>query len=129
MLWGGRLPLLSFMRVYVFPRVAKRAPSIKRERGCKSFTGAAALRTAAELLEDQGEDGAQRLCEALAGELAEAGAVPGALAVWRRLADDPALAPLGRALARAHESGTPVADAVARLQAVLSQVSRSQQRR
>ena len=34
-------------------------------------------------------------------------------AVWRRLADDPALAPLGRALARAHESGTPVADAIA----------------
>jgi Flp pilus assembly protein TadB len=36
-------------------------------------------------------------------------------AVWRELAHDPALAPLGRALARAHESGTPVADAVARL--------------
>lgn len=36
-------------------------------------------------------------------------------ACWAALGEDPALAPLGRALARAGESGAPVADVVARL--------------
>lgn len=40
--------------------------------------------------------------------------------VWRSLADDPALGPLGRALARAHDSGTPVAEAVTQLAAQLA---------
>jgi len=35
--------------------------------------------------------------------------------VWLELSADPALAPLGRALARAHESGSSVADAARRL--------------
>ncbi|MBM0123819.1 type II secretion system F family protein [Pimelobacter simplex] len=35
-----------------------------------------------------------------------------AVAVWGRLADDPELAPLGRALARAHRTGAPVVAAV-----------------
>ena len=35
--------------------------------------------------------------------------------VWRGLALDPALGPLGRALGRAHDSGTPVAEVVAQL--------------
>lgn len=35
--------------------------------------------------------------------------------VWRDLADDPALGPLGRALSRAHDTGTPVAEVVAQL--------------
>lgn len=35
--------------------------------------------------------------------------------VWRELAQDPALGPLGRALGRAHDSGTPVAQVVAQL--------------
>lgn len=35
--------------------------------------------------------------------------------VWRDLTYDPALAPLGRALGRAHDTGTPVADVVAQL--------------
>lgn len=35
--------------------------------------------------------------------------------VWRDLAGDPALGPLGRALGRAHDSGTPVAEVVTQL--------------
>ena len=35
--------------------------------------------------------------------------------VWRELARDPALGPLGRALGRAHDSGTPVAEVVTQL--------------
>ena len=46
--------------------------------------------------------------------------------VWRDLADDPALAPLGRALARAHDAGTPVADAVARLALRLAEQARAE---
>ncbi|MCR1785034.1 type II secretion system F family protein [Nocardioides carbamazepini] len=38
-----------------------------------------------------------------------------AVATWARLADDPELGPLGRALARAHRTGAPVVAAVERL--------------
>lgn len=46
------------------------------------------------------------------------------LGVWAGLAADPALAPLGRALARAHRSGAPVADAVDALAAELAEQAR-----
>ena len=50
--------------------------------------GAAAAEVAAELLNQEENDGDEPLLEALAGELAEAGAVGGALSVWRRLAEE-----------------------------------------
>lgn len=52
------------------------------------------------------------------------GADPGT--VWRDLVSDPALAPLGRALARAHDTGTPVADVVARLADQLASQARAE---
>ena len=45
--------------------------------------------------------------------------------VWSGLADDPVLAPLGRALARAHRSGAPVAETVARLAEELAERARA----
>lgn len=47
------------------------------------------------------------------GQRLALGADPGS--VWTALATDEALAPLGRCLARAHETGAPVVDAVDRL--------------
>ena len=46
--------------------------------------------------------------------------------VWTEVADDEALAPLGRALARAHESGAPVVAAVERLGDELARQHRGQ---
>lgn len=45
--------------------------------------------------------------------------------VWGSLADDDALAPLGRSLARAHETGAPVVDAVERLADELERSARA----
>ena len=45
--------------------------------------------------------------------------------VWRDLAHDPALGPLGRALGRAHDSGTPVAEVVTQLAEQLAAQERS----
>ena len=45
--------------------------------------------------------------------------------MWREVASDPVLAPLGRVLARADESGAPVADAVARLSDDLARDARA----
>lgn len=47
------------------------------------------------------------------------------VAVWEEVATDPALAPLGRALARAAGSGAPVAQAVARLADELAETART----
>ncbi|MEP9384541.1 type II secretion system F family protein [Nocardioides sp. KR10-350] len=48
------------------------------------------------------------------------------VATWQVLADDPALAPLGRTLARAHATGTPVAASVARLADDLARTARGE---
>lgn len=45
---------------------------------------------------------------------------------WRTLVDDPALAPLGRALARAHATGAPVATTVERLADDLTRNARAE---
>jgi pilus assembly protein TadC len=45
---------------------------------------------------------------------------------WHRLAEEPALAPLGRTLARAHASGAPVAASVERLADDLARTSRAE---
>jgi len=47
------------------------------------------------------------------------------LAVWADLAADPALGPLGRALARAHRTGSPVVPAVERLADELGRAARA----
>ncbi|MDF1603628.1 type II secretion system F family protein [Nocardioides sp. YIM 152315] len=47
--------------------------------------------------------------------------------VWASLADEPALAPLGRTLARAHDTGAPVVAAVERLAAELAHAARADQ--
>jgi Flp pilus assembly protein TadB len=46
--------------------------------------------------------------------------------VWAALADDPGLAPLGRALARSHRTGAPVAPAVERLADDLAATARAE---
>lgn len=46
-------------------------------------------------------------------------------AVWSTLADDPAIGPLGRTMARAHRSGAPVVAAVERLSEELARRSRA----
>ncbi|MFT4084039.1 MAG: type II secretion system F family protein, partial [Nocardioides sp.] len=48
------------------------------------------------------------------------------MSTWRGLVDDPALAPLGRALARAHATGAPVASTVDRLADELSRTARAE---
>ena len=48
------------------------------------------------------------------------------VSVWAQLGSDPVLAPLGRSLARAYESGTPVADAVEHLAADLGRRARAE---
>jgi Flp pilus assembly protein TadB len=48
------------------------------------------------------------------------------VAIWTGLAADPELAPLGRTLARAHRTGTPVAAAVERLAADLAAHARAE---
>jgi len=47
-------------------------------------------------------------------------------ATWRGLAEEAALAPLGRTLARAHATGTPVAASVARLADELARSARAE---
>lgn len=54
----------------------------------------------------------------------DVGAPP--IAVWETLARDPVLGPLGRTLARAAETGAPVADAVAALAADLADGARAE---
>jgi pilus assembly protein TadC len=48
------------------------------------------------------------------------------LAVWAELATDPALGPLGRALARAHRTGAPVVPAIERLADELGRAARAE---
>jgi pilus assembly protein TadC len=79
------------------------------------------------------ETGLVTVCAALPGHATDRlgglrarlamGAAPGT--VWSALAADPVLAPLGRCLARAHESGAPVAESVERLAVELSRSNRA----
>jgi len=48
------------------------------------------------------------------------------LQVWADLGSDPALGPLGRALARAHRTGSPIVPAIERLAAELAQAARAE---
>ncbi len=77
-------------------------------------------------------DGVRLVCAALPGAAAtRLAGIPDSLAlgvdpvrVWTSLADDEALAPLGRCLARAHETGAPVVAAVERLADELERTTR-----
>jgi len=79
-------------------------------------------------------DAVRLVCAALPGAAASRLAgIPESLAlgvdparVWASLGDDQALAPLGRCLARAHETGAPVVAAVERLADELERSSRGQ---
>ena len=79
-------------------------------------------------------DAVRLVCTALPGAAAQRLAgIPESLAlgvdpvrVWVALADDEALAPLGRCLARAHETGAPVVAAVERLADELERTTRGQ---
>jgi len=74
------------------------------------------------------------VCRALPGAAADLlGPVAARLAlggdpqeVWSALADDPAIGPLGRAMARAHRSGAPVVEAVDRLSDELARRARAE---
>ncbi|WP_435771281.1 type II secretion system F family protein [Nocardioides sp. SYSU DS0651] len=74
------------------------------------------------------------VCRALPGAAAEQLAPVAArlqlggdpAAIWGTLADDPALGPLGRTLARAHRTGAPVVGAVERLADELSRRARAE---
>ncbi|WP_435741933.1 type II secretion system F family protein [Nocardioides sp. SYSU DS0663] len=73
------------------------------------------------------------VCRALPGAAADRLAVVAArlelgvdpVSVWGGLADDPELAPLGRAFARAHQTGAPLAGTVERLAEELAQRGRA----
>ncbi len=79
-------------------------------------------------------DGVRLVCTALPGAAAtRLAGIPDSLAlgvdparVWTSLAQDEALAPLGRCLARAHETGAPVVAAVERLADELERTTRGQ---
>jgi len=79
-------------------------------------------------------DAVELVCDALPGPAADR--LTGAVArlrlgtpageVWSAVAGDPELAPLGRALARAHDAGTPVVGAVDALAAELAAAARAE---
>ena len=78
-------------------------------------------------------DGIAAICVALPGPAADRLAAVAArlslglapAGVWSSLADEPSLAPLGRAMARAQETGAPVVTAVERLADELSRAARA----
>ncbi|NYI99369.1 Flp pilus assembly protein TadB [Nocardioides thalensis] len=82
------------------------APAVAVDLACRALPGAAA---------DRLRPVAARL---------ELGADPAA--VWGELADDPALGPLGRTMARTHRTGAPVVDAVDRLGEDLARQARAE---
>lgn len=108
-------------------RVLGRAepPSVRRRREHAARDLPALVHLLATALEsgcDVGE-AVQLVCDVLPGPGADGlAAVPARLALgvdpahaWRPILDDPVLAPLGRAIVRAHRSGSSVTDEVARL--------------
>ncbi len=77
-----------------------------------------ALGLVAEALPGPGTDAVRSLAARLG-----LGVDPGE--AWRRLAEDPDLAPWGRAMARAHDSGAPVVETVERLADELAEEARA----
>jgi Flp pilus assembly protein TadB len=110
-------------------------PSVRRERELAERDLPGVVHLLATALES-GCDVAESLrlvCDALPGPAtALVGAVPARLALgvppdvaWRPVLDSEQLAPLGRAMVRAHRSGAPVTDEVARLADELERRTRS----
>ncbi len=114
-------------------RIEPRAVRLRREEVRRDLPHVVTLLGAA--LRSGAAPGAaiDTVCRALPGAAADLlgpvaarlalGADP--LGVWAGLADDPAIGPLGRTMARAHRSGAPVVGAVDRLSDELARRSRA----
>jgi pilus assembly protein TadC len=113
----------GFVTWRVLGRAEPSAVRRRREQAARDLPGLVhVLATALESGCDVG-DAVRLVCDVLPGPAAERLAtVPPRLALgmdpfdaWRPILDDPVLSPLGRAMVRAHRSGSPVTDEVARL--------------
>lgn len=122
-LWGGALGLFTGLACdRVLRRLEPRASRRRRERLAADLPVAADLLAACLLSGATVVEAAESVAAAVGGPLAEQlhgvvasvrlGADPAA--AWLALADEPRLAPLGRTVARAVDSGAPVADAMVR---------------
>lgn len=115
-------------------RIEPRAVRLRREEVRRDLPHVVTLLGAA--LRSGAAPGAaiDTVCRALPGAAADLlGPVAARLAlggdplvVWSALADDPAVGPLGRTMARAHRSGAPVVAAVDRLSEELARRSRAE---
>ncbi len=102
--------------------VGRAAPHVVALVAAALRAGAApapALRLVADALPGPATDPGRRVAARLA-----LGADP--VLAWQELADEPALAPWGRAMARAHESGAPVVETVERVAADLADAARAE---
>jgi Flp pilus assembly protein TadB len=114
-------------------RIEPRAVRLRREEVRRDLPHVVTLLGAA--LQSGAAPGAaiELVCRALPGAAADLlGPVAARLAlggdpvaVWSALADDPAIGPLGRTMARAHRSGAPVVAAVDRLSEELARRARA----
>lgn len=110
-------------------------PSVRRDRELAERDLPGVVHLLAIALESGRDvaDGLRLVCEAMPGPAtAVLAAVPARLALgvppdvaWRQVLDVEELAPLARAMVRAHRSGAPVTDAVARLADELERDARS----
>ena len=109
---------LTWIRRSEVPSVRRRREAAERELPGVVHLLATALESGCDVAQ-----GLRLVCDALPGPAASAlNVVPSRLALgvpaeaaWRPVLDSPELAPLGRAMVRAHRSGAPVTDEVARL--------------
>jgi hypothetical protein len=122
--WGLPVGVATCVATWVW--IGRTEPaSVRRRRQAAERELPALVHLLATALEsgcDVG-DGLRLVCDALPGPAAHLlGSVPARLALgvppeaaWLPILDDPQLAPLGRAMVRAHRSGSSVTDEVARL--------------
>jgi Flp pilus assembly protein TadB len=115
-------------------RVEPRAVRLRREEVRRDLPHVVTLLGAALRAGSAPAAAIDLVCRALPGAAADLLAPVSArlalggdpLAVWSALADDPAVGPLGRTMARAHRSGAPVVAAVDRLSEELARRSRGE---
>jgi Flp pilus assembly protein TadB len=115
-------------------RIEPRATRLRREEVRRDLPHVVTLLGAALRAGSAPAGAIDLVCRALPGAAADVLAPVAArlalggdpLVVWSALADDPAVGPLGRAMARAHRSGAPVVAAVDRLSDELARRSRSE---
>jgi Flp pilus assembly protein TadB len=115
-------------------RIEPRAARLRREEVRRDLPHVVTLLGAALRAGSAPAAAIDLVCRALPGAAADLLAPVAArlalggdpLVVWSALADDPAVGPLGRTMARAHRSGAPVVAAVDRLSDELARRSRSE---